>query len=261
MRALRRHDRKLGGLGVERLAVKRERLRVAERCAQIVDEFEGRRLALSVIEAEGAKIIRTDARHQTELHAAAEHLIDDRNLFGEPQRMIERHDVTHRPDAHPFGARAGADGIEARRRHPALVGTEMMLDAERMIEPDLVAQFQLAPELLVALMRRHAGLGPDMGKVREFHEATAGSIRYFADSCRADLPAVAAKQRRLVPVEGIEPPLLAEHDFESCASTSSATRACGAIYIRRPARRAKGKSGRRGSSIWRSPEGPESGLD
>ena len=31
---------------------------------------------------------------------------------------------------------------------------------------------------------------------------------------------------RLVPVEGIEPPLLAEHDFESCASTSSATRAC-----------------------------------
>ena len=28
------------------------------------------------------------------------------------------------------------------------------------------------------------------------------------------LPAVAAKQRRLVPVEGIEPPLLAEHDFE-----------------------------------------------
>ena len=33
------------------------------------------------------------------------------------------------------------------------------------------------------------------------------------------------KQRRLVPVEGIEPTLLAEHDFESCASTSSATRA------------------------------------
>ena len=29
----------------------------------------------------------------------------------------------------------------------------------------------------------------------------------------------------VVPVEGIEPPLLAEHDFESCASTNSATRA------------------------------------
>jgi|ERR1700733_14259768 hypothetical protein len=34
----------------------------------------------------------------------------------------------------------------------------------------------------------------------------------------------------VVPVEGIEPPLLAEHDFESCASTSSATRALGAFY-------------------------------
>ena len=32
----------------------------------------------------------------------------------------------------------------------------------------------------------------------------------------------------MVPVEGIEPPLLAEHDFESCASTSSATRASSA---------------------------------
>jgi hypothetical protein len=33
----------------------------------------------------------------------------------------------------------------------------------------------------------------------------------------------------LVPVEGIEPTLLAEHDFESCASTSSATRAASMI--------------------------------
>jgi hypothetical protein len=32
-------------------------------------------------------------------------------------------------------------------------------------------------------------------------------------------------------VEGIEPTLLAEHDFESCASTSSATRALSPLYI------------------------------
>src|SRR5713101_4974016 len=36
----------------------------------------------------------------------------------------------------------------------------------------------------------------------------------------------------MVPVEGIEPTLLAEHDFESCASTNSATRAGGAIIAR-----------------------------
>ena len=34
----------------------------------------------------------------------------------------------------------------------------------------------------------------------------------------------------MVPVEGIEPTLLAEHDFESCASTSSATRASRLFY-------------------------------
>src|ERR1700726_2992855 len=86
--------------------------------------------------------------------------------------MIKRHDVAHRPDAQPLGARAGADRVQARRRHPALVGTEMMLDAERMIEAELVAQGELAPELFVALVRRHAGLGPDMGKMREFHGVT-----------------------------------------------------------------------------------------
>ncbi|MGD0023474.1 MAG: hypothetical protein ABSC37_02445 [Xanthobacteraceae bacterium] len=31
---------------------------------------------------------------------------------------------------------------------------------------------QFAPELLVTLMRRHAGLGTDMGKMREFHGIT-----------------------------------------------------------------------------------------
>src|SRR6266568_1050691 len=36
-------------------------------------------------------------------------------------------------------------------------------------------------------------------------------------------PSVAAKQRSLVPLAGIEPALLAELDFESSASTSSAT--------------------------------------
>jgi hypothetical protein len=38
--------------------------------------------------------------------------------------------------------------------------------------------------------------------------------------------AEAAKQRRLVPLAGIEPALLAELDFESSASTNSATGAC-----------------------------------
>jgi len=44
-----------------------------------------------------------------------------------------------------------------------------MLDAERMIEAERVAQRELAPELLIARVRRHAGLGPDVGEMGEFH--------------------------------------------------------------------------------------------
>ncbi len=172
MRKLQRRHRDLRAVGMEILAVKRERLGVAERRAQIVDEFQRRRFALAVIEAERPEVIRIDAGHEAELHAAAEHLIDDRDLFGEAQRMIERHDIAHRPDAQPLGPRAGADRVKARRRHPAFVGPEMMLDAKRIIEAEPVAQFELAPQLLITLMRRHAGLGPDVGEVREFHSVT-----------------------------------------------------------------------------------------
>jgi hypothetical protein len=55
-------------------------------------------------------------------------------------------------------------------------------------------------------MRRHGGLGPDMGKVSEFHEAksfsplspcgaTTRSLCCFAEVCKGILPAVAAKQQ------------------------------------------------------------------
>src|ERR1700685_3936961 len=121
------------------LAVIRERLGVAERRAHVVDEFKRRRLALAVVQTEGAEKIRIVAGPRAELHAAAEHLVDDGDLLGKPQRMIERHDIAHRPDAQPLGARAGADRIKARRRYPAFVGAEMMLDAERMVEAERVA--------------------------------------------------------------------------------------------------------------------------
>src|SRR6202008_1605123 len=97
-------------------------------------------------------------------------------------------DVTHRPDAQPFGARAGADRVKARRRHPAFVGTEMMLDAERMVEAELIAQRELAPELLVARVRRHAGFCPDVGEMGKFHATTlrrACLARLLFDSQRA----------------------------------------------------------------------------
>ena len=180
MRALRRLHGNLGTVGMKLGTVKRERLGFAERRAHVVDEFECRRFALAVVETKRTKVIRIDAGHEAEFHAAAEHLIDDRNLLGKPQRMIERNDVAHRPDPHAFGTHAGADGVKARRRHPAFVGAEVMLDAKGMIEAELVAQLQLTPQLFVALMRRHARLGPDVRKMREFHRLPhAASLRHF----------------------------------------------------------------------------------
>ena len=82
---------------------------------------------------------------------------------------------------------AAGDRVEGGRRHPALVGAEMMLDAEAVVEAELVAELQLAPELLVALMRCHIGLAPDMGEVSEFHERSfhcGGEHRVAAEAYR-----------------------------------------------------------------------------
>ena len=62
------------------------------------------------------------------------------------------------------------DGVKRGRRHPAFMGLEMVLDTEAEVEAEVVAKRKLTPELLVALMRRHAELAPDMGEVSEFHE-------------------------------------------------------------------------------------------
>ena len=66
---------------------------------------------MAVVETEWAEIVRVDTGDETKLHPAAQHLVDEGDLFGEPQRMIERHDVPHRPDAHPLGAGTGADRV------------------------------------------------------------------------------------------------------------------------------------------------------
>src|SRR5215467_12378933 len=162
MRTLERLHRKLGAVGVVDFAMEGERLPLAICGAKIIDELERRRLPQIVVEAEGLEIIGVDARHQSELHAPAEHLIDDGDLLDQTQGMIERHNIAHRTDTDAARAHARRDGVQTRRRHPALVGPEMMLDAETVIEAKLVAQPKLAPQLLIALVRIHSWLSPDM---------------------------------------------------------------------------------------------------
>src|SRR5262249_44122842 len=63
------------------VALKREWLRLAIGCAQIVDEFDRRRFAQVVVEAERLEIVRVDAGDEAELHAAANHLVDESDFF------------------------------------------------------------------------------------------------------------------------------------------------------------------------------------
>src|ERR1700730_8261312 len=128
MRTLEWLHRKRGVIGVEFVAVEREGLRLAEDHTKVIDKFERRRLAEIIVEPEGPEIIRIDSGNEPQLHATAEHLIDNCDLLGQAQGMVERDNVTHRANAQTTRACARADRIQPRRRHPALIGAEVMLD-------------------------------------------------------------------------------------------------------------------------------------
>ena len=122
-----------------------------------------------MIDFEGDEVRRGDARHEAQFHPATEHLVDDRDFLRQAQRMVERHDIAHRTYAQALGTRPRADAEQRRRTHQAFVGTDVMFHAEGVVKARVVANLQLAPQLLVALMRSHVGLGPDVGEMREFH--------------------------------------------------------------------------------------------
>src|SRR5262245_1773930 len=145
MRTLQRRYSELRTVGMVRIAVKGERLLFAIGRTQIFNELERRRLSQIVVEAKGLEIIRVDPRDEPELHAPAHYLINESDFLRQTQRVIERHDITHRANTHSPCPGSRTDDIEARRRHPAFVGTKMMFDAKAVIEPEFVTQFQLAP--------------------------------------------------------------------------------------------------------------------
>ena len=44
-----------------------------------------------------------------------------------------------------------------------------MLDAEGIVETELIAQFKLAPKFFIALMGRHSRFAPDVREMRKLH--------------------------------------------------------------------------------------------
>src|ERR1700738_5479438 len=127
MRMLEWRARKLGACSMEIAAVERKGLRPAECRTHVIDKFKRRRLAEIIIESERAKIIRIDSGNEPQLHAATEHLIDNRDFFGQAQGMVQRDNVTHRAETQTTRACACSDRVQTRRRNPALIRAAVLL--------------------------------------------------------------------------------------------------------------------------------------
>ena len=82
---------------------------------------------------------------------------------------MQWHDVPHHTQPDLASAGGGCDSVNVGRGHPALIGSEMMLDAKTVVEAEFVSQLQLTPQLLVALCRCHASILPYMGEMRKVH--------------------------------------------------------------------------------------------
>ena len=117
------------------------------RFAQHFDDFFGSTDTLLAIHAKGFEIARLigDARGGDK--AAFGCLIDDRDIFGEPHRMIERCEQHTGADLDAFGAHAD----QARHQHgcwQVAVFLLMMFGKEEAIETCLFADFGLFDDLV-----------------------------------------------------------------------------------------------------------------
>src|SRR5262249_25169976 len=139
MWTLQRRYSKLCTIGVMHIAVKRKRLLFAVKCAQKFYKIKIRRLAPILNRGKKLYIIGVDSRNEPQFHAAAYDLVDERDFLRQTQRVIQRHDITHSPDAYSTCARGGPDDIKAGRRDPAFIGTKMMFDTKAVIEAEFVA--------------------------------------------------------------------------------------------------------------------------
>jgi hypothetical protein len=153
------------------LACEAERSVARKRFLDEQQRFMGLGAAILEIGAVGPEKIRYDTRNQTELEPAVRYVVQHGGVLDDAQRIVERHNIAHGADAQPARARRRRGAVNRRRRHPAFVGVEVVLDAKSEVKAELVGKPELAPELLVALGGVHARLIPDVREMSEFHSA------------------------------------------------------------------------------------------
>ncbi len=72
----------------------------------------------------------------------------------------------------------------------------MMLDAEAVVEAEVVAERKLAPELLVALVRGHVGLAPGHGRSGRISWGGHSNAAQFVFGRRLQAPEVSVTRRQ-----------------------------------------------------------------
>ena len=169
VRFLHRHHGQTHIVVIVVFALEAENMVARKSGLQHRDGFIGPGAAVGEVGFERTEVMRQDARHQAQLQAPIEHLVQDSRFFGDAQRVVQRHDPAHGADLHAFGVHRGAGAENGRGRHQAFIGPEVVFHRESVVESKVVGEREFAPEKLVALAGCQRRLGPDVGEVTEFH--------------------------------------------------------------------------------------------
>ena len=115
-------------------------------------------------------------------------MVDDRELLGYPERVGDREDDGHRPEADPLGLLSHDRAGDRLRRRQAEVSTEVVLCGEVVVEAQRVRELQLGDELLEAVLDRHRPLVGDVVEVGEVHVARGAAVCWPSPVRRSPAP-------------------------------------------------------------------------
>jgi hypothetical protein len=117
------------------------------------EHFREHRLRLGGVVAVEGRLDRRDPAPHAHLEPAVAELVEHRDLFGEPQRVIERQEIDHRTETEPLRSlREGRQEDTGRRRHPER--RRVVLRHVIAVETGLVVGFGDAQSLVVEVAQR-----------------------------------------------------------------------------------------------------------
>ena len=170
MRALQRLGQHLDVVEAEMRALVREALLGPG----LQDDLDGFAEALGALlgwHAEGIELRMGKAAAGTPVDPAARQHVEQRHLFGEPQRMIERGQRHRRADAQALGACRRHDAQHVHRGADAESG-EMMLGQPHRVEARLVHDLDALERTAVNLFQRAVAARPaEELQDAQFHSA------------------------------------------------------------------------------------------